>query len=426
MNLRGCFWLVQQILWQNPAIFTVNSVGVMCLWWSTGSFEILRHHQVAKDFAMDKRLRLEKPGWRVLDFNGNRLTDDEAECQYAQIMRTPFVRCDREYPFCENLITDDAGVVDLQLPILAKVSSLLEILRLGGSYEVVDQLWAQFSPTASCVNVEVCWSRNEVLVSIRIFSVSYTHLAPENYESVPKKHVVSPNFHDWCSVCSPSCWMECTHGSWCGLWTGWSRVASSVLSLREETESTLVFVRRWDRDTFRRVCVALLCKYTGDASREAAVLGQLMSVVGPLASLVALLGGSHMLHYTYVEFDGSSYREKLVEYPMFDLQLLKRCLQKCASVVFGSLDQFLMTEVIIVRLKAAEHRNWMASRHAMRRAVVSRDRSKPSLVGVVGNTVGYWPLIVSFLKETRRNTDGDSLVVKYSSIVSFRIQIRTW
>ena len=90
-------------------------------------------------------------------------------------MRTPLARRDREYPFCEDLITDDAGVVDPQLPILAQVSSLLDVLRLGGSYELLEQLWAQFSLTASSVNIEVCWSRDEVLVSIRNFSVSYTY-----------------------------------------------------------------------------------------------------------------------------------------------------------------------------------------------------------------------------------------------------------
>ena len=39
----------------------------------------------------------------------------------------------------------------------------------------MEQLWTQFSLTASCVSIEVCWSGNEVLVSIRIFCVYYTH-----------------------------------------------------------------------------------------------------------------------------------------------------------------------------------------------------------------------------------------------------------
>ena len=93
---------------------------------------------------MDQRLRLEKTEWRVLDFSGNPLPDEEVERQRARIMRTPLVRRDREYPFCEDLITVDAGLVDPQLPILAKVSFLLEVQQLGGSQKLVEELWAQF------------------------------------------------------------------------------------------------------------------------------------------------------------------------------------------------------------------------------------------------------------------------------------------
>ena len=118
-----------------------------------------------------------------------------------------------------------------------------------------------------------------------------------------------------------------------------------------------------------------------------------------------------MLRNTYVEFTVIKYGEKLVAYPILDLQLLKRCLQKCASVVFGSLDPFSMTEFIIVTLKGAEHKDWMASRLAMRHAAESKDLSSPSLVELVVNIVAVRPLIVSLLKETLRKTNGDSLVV---------------
>ena len=143
---------------------------------------------------MDQRLHLETPGWRVLNFSENPLPNDQVDHQRAKIMQTPLVRRDRENQFCEDLLTDDAGVVGSQLPILAKVSSLLEVLRLGECNELVEQLWAQLSLAVSCVNIEVCWSRNEVLVSIRIFSVLYTFLVPESYVSVPKKYVFPPYF----------------------------------------------------------------------------------------------------------------------------------------------------------------------------------------------------------------------------------------
>ena len=40
-----------------------------------GPYEVLRHFQGVKHFARDQRLRLETPGWRVLDFKGNPLTE---------------------------------------------------------------------------------------------------------------------------------------------------------------------------------------------------------------------------------------------------------------------------------------------------------------------------------------------------------------
>ena len=72
---------------------------------------------------------------------------------------------DREYPFSEDAIVDETGAVDPNLGVMAKVSCLMEVLRLGGSYELVYQLWAQFTLSATHVNVDVTWSRDEVLVS---------------------------------------------------------------------------------------------------------------------------------------------------------------------------------------------------------------------------------------------------------------------
>ena len=59
----------------------------------------------------------------------------------------------------------------------------------------------------------------------------------------------------------------------------------------------------------------------------------------------------------------------LLDYPTFDLRLLKHCLQKFASTVFEVLDPFLMTKFIVARLKGAEHRDWMLSRQSLRRAI---------------------------------------------------------
>ena len=130
-----------------------------------GSPEVLRHFQGIRHFARDQRLRLETPGWHVLGFDGKPLTEDELDRQRDKILRAPLVVRDREYPFREDLIPDASGNTDLQLPVLSKVSSLVQLLQLSGSYELVERLWERFVLTASRVNASVTWLRNEVLVS---------------------------------------------------------------------------------------------------------------------------------------------------------------------------------------------------------------------------------------------------------------------
>ena len=129
-----------------------------------GHHEVLRHYQGRRHFARDQRLRLETPGWRVLDFQGNPLAEDELERQREKILKGPLVVRDREHPFAEDLISDEAGVIDPQLPVLTKVSCLVDGLKMGGSYELIEKLWAQFVLTAGPVKREVAWTRDEVLV----------------------------------------------------------------------------------------------------------------------------------------------------------------------------------------------------------------------------------------------------------------------
>ena len=70
--------------------------------------EILRHYQGVKHFARDQRLRLETPGWWVLDVEGNPLSESELERRREHILRGPLVVRDREYPFAEDLIKDES------------------------------------------------------------------------------------------------------------------------------------------------------------------------------------------------------------------------------------------------------------------------------------------------------------------------------
>ena len=124
----------------------------------------LRHFQGCRHFARGQRLRLETPGWRLLDFHGNPLSEDELERQREKIRTGPLVVRDREHPFAEDLITDESGVVDPQLLVLTKVSCLVDALKMGRSYGLVEKLWAQLGLTVGPVNTEVTWTRDEVLV----------------------------------------------------------------------------------------------------------------------------------------------------------------------------------------------------------------------------------------------------------------------
>ena len=193
---------------------------------------------------------------------------------------------------------------------------------------------------------------------------------------------------------------------------GWAK-AHHFYSLEFEKRGVTLwaFMRTWDKDTFRRVAVAVTDRFSSDATQDLSVLGSVVAAVRGSASLVAVSGRSHVLAGTYGEYLGSVYSHKLVEYPVFDLRLLKRCLQKVSASIFGSLDPFSMTENFVTRLKGAEHRDWMMSRSSLRRANITGELSMPSLVEVVSNIVGVWPLIVVYLKITRK-TAGNNLVVE--------------
>ena len=170
-------------------------------------------------------------------------------------------------------------------------------------------------------------------------------------------------------------------------------------------------VRTWESSTFPRVCVAVLNRFSASTTLEATVLGKILDAAGPDTAVVSLHGVPHVLAEAFASYLRSGYQARLVEYPTFDLRLLKCCLQRTASSVFGSLDPFSLTEFVVNRLKGAETRDWMASCPALRKAIITNNQSMPDLVNVVANIVGVWPLIVSYLKETGRKDEGNSLVL---------------
>ena len=177
---------------------------------------------------------------------------------------------------------------------------------------------------------------------------------------------------------------------------GWVKAHGQYSIEFEERGSDIwVKVRTWERSTFRRACVAVLGRFSASTTLEATILAKILDAAGPDISVVSLHGGSHVLAEGFSSYLGSRYRAKLVEYPMFDLRLLKRCLERTAASVFGNPDPFSMTEFLINCLKGAESRDCKASRPALRRAIITNDLSMPGLVDVVATIAEVWPLVVS-------------------------------
>ena len=102
--------------------------------------------------------------------------------------------------------------------------------------------------------------------------------------------------------------------------------------------------------------------------------------LGPSVLVVSVHSDPNAHLEAYVNFSGSGYQQKLIEYPLFDLRLFKRCLQRTASSVFGTLDPYSMTEFIANRLKGAESHDWMASGPALKKAIISSSLDMPELV----------------------------------------------
>ena len=73
------------------------------------------------------------------------------------------------------------------------------------------------------------------------------------------------------------------------------------------------------------------------SSKKNTVLGQVVDALGPEVSVASISGGSTVLVEAFCDYLGSGYRQNLIDYPFFDLRLLRRCLQRTASCVFGSL-----------------------------------------------------------------------------------------
>ena len=109
---------------------------------------------------------------------------------------------------------------------------------------------------------------------------------------------------------------------------GWAE-AHGRLSIEFEKRGSefWVLVRTRERSTFRRVWVVVLSRFSTNITLEAAILAKFVDAAGPDTYVVSLHGAPHVLAEAFATYLGSGYSAKLVEYPTFDLRLLKRCLQ---------------------------------------------------------------------------------------------------
>ena len=118
-----------------------------------------------------------------------------------------------------------------------------------------------------------------------------------------------------------------------------------------------------------------------------------------------------MVRETCIQFAGARVPGEAGRLPRLGLAATKEMPPDVCLSRFWQLTPNFDDGVFRGHTEGAEDIDWLASRQALRRAIVSGDLSLPSLVEVVGIIVSVGLLIVSLMKETGRKTDGDILVV---------------
>ena len=188
---------------------------------------------------------------------------------------------------------------------------------------------------------------------------------------------------------------------------------STALSFNSQVSRCEYLCEPGRKKYFRRVCVAAMDKFTCAATTELGIIGQVLSSVEATVPNPSVVVGSNLLSEIYSTYIGSGNQQNLIKIPNSTFGLLKRCMHKSSSSVFGSLDVFSTTEFLVTRLKGGEDRDWTMLFTALQKAVISCDLTMPGLVEAMANFVSVWPLIVPYLRETGKKHIGDSLVVQY-------------
>ena len=298
---------------------------------------------------------------------------------------------DREHLFAEDLITAGAGVADPQLPVLTKVSCLVDALRMGRRYKLVEKLWAQFVLTSGPVNTEVAWTRDEILVGSVNSGVTSSHSG----------FALLFCFQSFISTGTLPRILSCV--------VGWAK-AHHLHSLEFEEREVIkwAFIRTWE-NTFRRVAVAVSDRFSSDTTPDLGS-GQLwlLWVVGrPLFLFLVDRMCWLTVKASFWEVGTvASWLSTITRFASPETMLAREVFFH--RWLFGSV---LDDENYCRALEGAVHRDWMMSPSGLRRAIVTGKLSMASLLEVFSNNVGVCSLIVVYPKETGRRTDGDSSVI---------------
>ena len=183
-----------------------------------GHHEILRYFQGNKLFPRDQRLRLEKPGWEVLDYEGKAMSPAEVERQQERIMGAP-------------LVVRDGGALFLRTSLSTRLVLWTPVLWW----------WPKFPPSLKfCVSAEVTnWCTNSGRSSLCLLSkptwMQRGH-ATRSCLVFPFARIVYEScVHSGCCVFSPSFSMACIHGLCLVASTGQNHTGAAAWSSKNKT-----------------------------------------------------------------------------------------------------------------------------------------------------------------------------------------------